>query len=60
MAKKEIDNEATSVQSEKLNALADYLLQNESITGAQFANLMEGRELGEASATSLTDGFEEA
>ena len=46
--------------SEKLNALADYLLQNESITGAQFANLMEGRELGEASATSLTDGFEEA
>ena len=45
--------------SEKLNALADYLLQNESITGAQFANLMEGRELGEASTTSLTDGFEE-
>ena len=45
--------------SEKFNALADYLLQNESITGAQFANLMEGRELGEASATSLTDGFEE-
>ena len=45
--------------SEKLNALADYLLQNESITGAQFADLMEGREIGAASKTSLTDGFEE-
>ena len=44
--------------SEKLNALADYLLQNESITGAQFADLMEGREIGAASKTSLTDGFE--
>lgn len=45
--------------SEKLNALADYLLANESITGAQFADLMEGRPIGAASATSLTDGFEE-
>ncbi len=44
--------------SEKLKALADYLLQNESITGAQFADLMEGREIGAASKTSLTDGFE--
>ena len=45
--------------SDKLQALADYLLANESITGQQFANLMEGKELGEASTTSLTDGFEE-
>ena len=45
--------------SDKLQALADYLLTNESITGQQFANLMEGKELGEASTTSLTDGFEE-
>ncbi len=44
---------------EKLQALADYLLANESITGAQFADLMEGRQIGAASATSLTDGFEE-
>ena len=44
--------------SEKLNALAEFLLQNESITGAQFADLMEGREIGAASTTSLTDGFE--
>ena len=45
--------------SEKLNELAQYLLANESITGAQFADLMEGREIGAASTTSLTDGFEE-
>ena len=34
------------------------MLEHESITGAQFADLMEGRQIGEASATSLTDGFE--
>ena len=44
--------------SEKVKALTDYLLEHESITGAQFADLMEGRQIGEASATSLTDGFE--
>ena len=43
----------------KVRQLADYLLEKESITGEQFANLMEGREIGEASHTSLTDGFEE-
>ena len=41
-----------------MKALTDYLLEHESITGAQFADLMEGRQIGEASATSLTDGFE--
>ena len=45
--------------SDKLQALADYLLANESITGEQFTNLMEGKAIGEASRTSLTDGFEE-
>ena len=45
--------------SAKLQELADYLLANESITGQQFENLMEGREIGQASATSLTDGFQE-
>ena len=45
--------------SAKLQELADYLLANESITGEQFRNLMEGKELGEASHTSLTDGVEE-
>ena len=45
--------------SDKIQALVDYLLANESITGEQFANLMEGKAIGEASRTSLTDGFEE-
>ena len=45
--------------SDKLQELADYLLANESITGEQFTNLMEGKAIGEASRTSLTDGFEE-
>lgn len=43
---------------EKLTATADYLLANESMTGAQFADLMEGREIGASSTTALTDGFE--
>ena len=51
--------EILKADSDKLQALADYLLANESITGQQFANLMEGKPLGEASTTSLTDGFEE-
>ena len=29
------------------------------MTGAQFADLMEGRELSQGSATALTDGYEE-
>ena len=44
---------------EKLQAIADYLLDNETMTGAQFADLMEGRELSQGSATALTDGYEE-
>ena len=44
---------------EKLLAITDYLLDNETMTGAQFADLMEGRELSQGSATALTDGYEE-
>lgn len=47
-----------SDNGDKLNAVADYLLEHENITGEQFSNLMEGKELGEASATALTDGFD--
>ena len=47
-----------SDNSGKLKELAEYLLAHESITGAQFADLMEDRQIGEASKTSLTDGFE--
>ncbi len=44
--------------SGKLKELSDYLLANETMTGAQFIDLMEGREIGAASSTALTDGFE--
>ena len=44
---------------EKLHALVEFLLEKESISGEQFEALMEGRELGEISQTSLFDGFEE-
>ena len=43
----------------KLKELVDYLLEKESISGEQFEALMEGRELGDTSQTSLFDGFEE-
>ena len=44
----------------QLNRLVEYLLENESMTGAQFAACMEGKQIGEKSDTSLLDGFEEA
>ncbi len=43
----------------KLKELTEYLLREESITGEQFTALMEGRELGESSATAMFDGFQE-
>ena len=43
----------------QLNAVVDYLLEHESMTGEQFAACMEGKEIGEGSDTSLFDGFEE-
>ena len=49
-----------SENSEKLNAVVEYLLDKESMTGEQFEAIMEGREVGEASATAMFDGFEEA
>ena len=45
--------------SEQLQKTVDFLLANETMSGAQFENVMEGREIGEASATALMDGFEE-
>ena len=42
---------------EKLRALVDMLLEKESLTGKQFADLMEGRALGETSATDMFDEF---
>ena len=40
---------------ERLMQVADYLVANETMTGDQFVDCMEGREIREASATSLFD-----
>ena len=48
-----------SDNKEKMEALTEYLLEKESISGDQFRSLMEGRDLGEESATTMFDGFEE-
>ena len=43
----------------KFNAVVEYLMEHESMTGAQFAACMEGREIEESSNTSLLDSAEE-
>ena len=48
-----------SDNAERLQAVVNYLLEHESMTGEQFAACMEGREIGSASQTSMFDGFEE-
>ncbi len=40
---------------EKLMQVKTFLLEHESMTGTQFANCMEGREVGEATPVSLFD-----
>ena len=45
---------------QKLHQVVDYLLEKESMTGEQFQAIMEGREIGEASATAMFDSFAEA
>lgn len=49
-----------SDNADKLNAVVEYLLDKESMTGEQFEAIMECREVGETSATAMFDGFEEA
>ncbi len=45
--------------SEKLQRVVDFLLENETMTGAQFAQCMAGEEIAEATKTSLLDAYEE-
>ena len=47
-----------SDNSEKLQQVVDFLLEKESMTGEQFEAIMEGREVGDTSATAMFDGFE--
>ena len=49
-----------SDNAEKLNKVVEFLLDKESMTGEQFEAIMEGREVGETSATAMFDSFEEA
>ena len=44
--------------TEKLQKVVEFLLEKESMTGEQFADIMEGREAGEASDTDLFDRFQ--
>ena len=48
-----------SDNADKLQALVDYLLEHESMSGEQFTACMEGKEIMEESSMSLFDGFEE-
>lgn len=45
--------------ADKLHAVVNYLLENETMSGEQFAACMEGREIGESTETAMFDGFEE-
>ena len=45
--------------SDKLHEVVDYLLEKETMTGEQFEAVMQGREVGDASSTSMFDGFED-
>ena len=47
-----------SDNADKLHTVVDYLLENESMTGAQFDACMKGEKLEYASETALFDGFE--
>ena len=44
--------------SDKLHKVVDFLLEKETMTGEQFEAVMQGREVGDASSTSMFDGFE--
>ena len=45
--------------SDKLHKVVDFLLEKETMTGEQFEAIMQGREVGDASSTSMFDGFED-
>ncbi len=48
-----------SDNNEQVQRVVQFLLEKESMTGEQFAACMEGKEIEEASATSLLDNFKE-
>ena len=44
---------------DKLHKVVDFLLEKETMTGEQFEAIMQGREVGDASSTSMFDGFDD-
>ena len=44
---------------DKLNRVVDFLMENETMSGQQFAQCMEGEQIGEITDTALLDAFEE-
>ena len=42
---------------EKLHQVVEFLMTNETMSGTQFADCMEGREISESSKVSLFDGY---
>ena len=51
--------ELLSGNLDKLNRVADLLVEKETVSGEQFAACMEGRDVEEHSQTSLFDAFQE-
>ena len=51
--------EILKANEDKVMAVVDHLLEYETMTGAQFADCMEGREIGEATAVSLFDAHKD-
>ena len=47
--------EILKAHEDKVMAVVDHLLENETMTGTQFVNCMEGREIGEATPVSMFD-----
>ena len=46
-----------SDDKEQLMQVVDFLMEHETMSGTQFADCMEGREIAEASKASLFDGY---
>ena len=47
--------EILKANEDKIMAVTEFLVENETMTGAQFTDCMEGREIGEATKVSLFD-----
>ena len=52
-------SEILSRDSEKLNRVVEFLLENETMSGSQFAECMEGKPISKATSTSLLEELAE-